>query len=197
MPLVAQRLAAPGTDVAHHGASEIFSQEDRKIGRFLGFTLRTETFGATPAPRGRCEGVRFDDCSNEVIGACIDVHRELGPGLLEGMYEECLCRELTMRGLRFERQKPIIVSYKGAQLEQGYRVDLIVEGSLLVEIKSVEALLRIHAAQVITYLRVTGLEHGLLVNFNTLAIRDGLRRLSRTHPSFRSSDLPVRKSRPS
>jgi GxxExxY protein len=190
-------LPSPASATTRCGASEIFLQEDRKIGSFLGFTLRTDTFGATPEPRDRCEVVKFDDCSNQVIGACIDVHRELGPGLLEGIYEECLCRELTMRGLRFERQKPIIVTYKGAELEQAYRVDLIVEGSLLVEIKAVDALLRIHAAQVVTYLRVTGLENGLLVNFNTLTIRDGLRRLSRTPPSFRSSDLPVRKSRPS
>ena len=129
-----------------------------------------------------------------VIAACIEVHRQLGPGLLENIYEECLCRELTVRGLRFERQKPITVVYKGAPLDQAYRVDLIVEGSLLVEIKAFEGASPIHAAQVVTYLRVAGLEHGLLVNFNAMTIRDGLRRLSRTPKTSRSPDLPVKKS---
>jgi GxxExxY protein len=136
----------------------------------------------------------FRDWSSEVIAACIAVHRELGPGLLEGIYEECLCRELTDRGLRFERQEPITVEYKGVPVEQSYRIDLVVEGSLLVEIKAIEALLPVHAAQVVTYLRVSGVEHGLLVNFNAMTIRDGLRHLSRTHKTFRSSDLPVKKS---
>jgi GxxExxY protein len=192
-------MGPSATSTARHPtASEIFSQEDRKVGRFLGFTPPATAQDATESLGDRCGGMqvaRFPDCSHEVIGACIEVHRELGPGLLESIYEECLCRELATRGLAFERQKPIIVAYKGAELEQGYRIDLIVERSLLVEIKAVESLLPVHAAQVITYLRVSGLEHGLLVNFNAMTIRDGLRRLSRTPQTFRSSDLPVRKSR--
>jgi GxxExxY protein len=176
---------------------QIFSQEDRKIGRFLGFTHSTNTYDTTQSMGDRWALVAkrvFHDWSNEVIAACIAVHRDLGPGLLEGIYEECLCRELTERGIRFERQKSVTVVYRGAPLEQAYRMDLVVEGSLLVEIKAVESLLPVHAAQVVTYLRVSGLEHGLLVNFNAMTIRAGLRRLSRTHQSFRSSDLPVKKS---
>jgi GxxExxY protein len=136
----------------------------------------------------------FGDCSSIVIAACIEVHRELGPGLLEAIYEECLCDELTRRGLGFERQKAFSVSYKGRILDHGYRTDLVVERSLLVEVKAVEALLPVHAAQVVTYLRVCGLEAGLLVNFNALTIRSGLRRVSRHPQTFRSSDLPVKKS---
>jgi GxxExxY protein len=117
--------------------------------------------------------------SEQVIGACIEVHRLLGPGLLESIYEECVCRELTLRGLPFERQKPLPLEYKGSALEQHYRVDLVVQGALLLEIKAVEALLPIHSAQVVTYLRVSGLSAGLLVNFNAVAIRSGLRRLWR------------------
>jgi GxxExxY protein len=189
--------AGTASAVAADLRAQIFSQEDRKIGRSLGFTRSPAKYDATEAPSDRGElGTMqvFEDCSSEVIAACIAVHRELGPGLLEGIYEECLCRELAERGLRFERQKPVTVSYKGMPVEQAYRIDLIVEGSLLVEIKAVEGLLPIHAAQVVTYLRVTGLEHGLLVNFNAMTIRDGLRRLSRTPKTFRSSNLPVKKS---
>jgi GxxExxY protein len=132
--------------------------------------------------------------SELVIGACIEVHRELGPGLLESIYEAALCEELDRRGLAFERQKSFGLAYKGKDLDQGYRVDLIVDSSLLVEIKAVESLLPVHAAQVVSYLRLTGLDAGLLVNFNQLLLRDGLRRLSRTPKSSRSPDLPVKKS---
>jgi len=189
--------AGTASTVAADLRTQIFSQEDRKIGRFLGFACPANTYDTTPALDDRWGFVgmpAFPDHSSEVIAACIAVHRELGPGLLEGIYEECLCRELAERGMRFERQKPVTVTYKGAAVEQAYRIDLIVDGWLLVEIKAIEGLLPIHAAQVVTYLRVTGLEHGLLVNFNAMTIRHGLRRLSRTHPTFRSSDLPVKKS---
>jgi GxxExxY protein len=139
--------------------------------------------------------------SKRVIAACIEVHRQLGPGLLESIYEIALCEELTLRAIPFERQLSIPVTYKGKQLDQTYRIDLLVAGQLLLEVKSVESLLPVHSAQVITYLRVTGLETGLLVNFNTLVLKDGLRRLSRTPPKnsrfSRSPDLPVKKSEPS
>jgi len=129
-----------------------------------------------------------------VIAACIEVHRELGPGLLEAIYEECLCDELQRRGLLFERQKAVAVTYKGRTLEQGYRTDLIVERSLLVEVKAVDALLPVHVAQVVTYLRLCGLDAGLLVNFNAETIRSGLRRVFRNPRTFCPSALPVKKS---
>jgi GxxExxY protein len=108
---------------------------------------------------------RFGDCSETVIGACIEVHRHLGPGLLESAYEECVAHELTTLGLRFERQRSLPLEYKGARLECGYRLDFLVEESLIVEIKCVDGLLPIHTAQLLTYLRLTGLHSGLLVNF--------------------------------
>jgi GxxExxY protein len=175
---------------------EIFSQEGQKGRRFLGFPQPKAVFGATQTTRDRWALVKreFADCSSEVIAACIEVHRELGPGLLEAIYEECLCDELQRRGLTFERQKAVAVSYKGRTLEQGYRTDLVVEGNLLVELKAVDALLPIHIAQVVTYLRICRLEAGLLVNFNAETIRSGLRRVFRHHQTFCPSALPVKKS---
>jgi len=120
----------------------------------------------------------------------MEVHTELGPGLLESVYEAALCEELAIRGIPFERQYSVSLSYKGRDLEQTYRADIVVGDQLLVEIKSVEDLLPIHAAQVITYLRVTGIETGLLVNFNAVSLRHGLRRLSRTPKTSRTSRPP-------
>ncbi len=179
---------------------EIFSQGDREIGSRasvnFGFTRRSEIFDATQVPHGRLVSMQHAELSEQVIGACIEVHKLLGPGMLENIYEESLCQELSLRSLSFERQRAFPVEYKGRVLEQHYRIDLIVEGQLLIEVKAVEALLPVHAAQVVSYLRVTGLDVGLLVNFNGLSIRGGLRRLSRTHQISRSPDLPVKKSRP-
>jgi GxxExxY protein len=121
---------------------------------------------------------RFLDCSAKVIGACIEVHRQLGPGLLESAYEHCLAFELQQLGLRFERQRPVPVAYKGMLLDHGYRLDLVVEEEVVVEIKATERLLPIHEAQVLTYLRLTGLRTGLLVNFGAETLRTGLRRLT-------------------
>jgi GxxExxY protein len=112
-----------------------------------------------------------------VIGALIEVHRHLGPGLLESAYEACLCRELDLRGLTFDRQRSLSVEYKGELIECGYRLDLVVEGCILVELTSVEQLLPIHVAQVVTYLRLSGIAVGLLVNFNVRLLREGIRRL--------------------
>ncbi len=114
--------------------------------------------------------------THEIIGAAIDVHRLLGPGLLESAYEECLAHELTMRNLRIERQKPIPVIYKDTKLECGYRIDLLVEGRVVVELKAVEALAPIHEAIVLTYLKLSGCKIGLLINFNVQALKDGVRR---------------------
>ena len=111
-----------------------------------------------------------------IIGAAIDVHRSLGPGLLESAYHECLCRELTLRGTLFEREKPLALEYKGVRLECGYRLDLLVEGAVVVEVKSVEALAPIHEAQLLTYLRLGGWHVGLLINFNVEVLRQGIRR---------------------
>jgi GxxExxY protein len=192
-------LAATSTDT-NRKSLEIFSQGDREIGRSasenFGFTRRSSIFGTTQSVRDRWATMTAAEyaLSEQVIAACIAVHRELGPGLLESMYEAALCEELTLRGLSFERQKPVGFSYKGKLLDQAYRIDLVVCGCLLVEIKAVDALLPIHAAQVVSYLRITGLNDGLLVNFNALTIRSGLRRLSRNPKISRSPDLPVKKS---
>jgi GxxExxY protein len=107
----------------------------------------------------------------------IEVHRHLGAGLLESAYEACVCRELTMRRLRFARQRPMPLTYKGISLECGYRIDLVVDECVLVELKAVDALLPIHIAQVITYLRLSQMPVGLLVNFNVPVLKQGLRRL--------------------
>jgi GxxExxY protein len=114
--------------------------------------------------------------SERVIGLAIDVHRQLGPGLLESAYEECLCFELKQSGLAFARQVPLAVEYKSVRLDCGYRMDVVVEGELIVEIKAVERILPIHEAQMLTYLRLSGRKIGLLMNFNSLALKDGLRR---------------------
>jgi GxxExxY protein len=122
---------------------------------------------------------RFGDCSEQVIGACIEVHRALGPGLLESAYEQCLAHELSLRGLPFERQRPVPVVYKGIDLELGYRLDFVVGGVLVLEIKAVERLAPVHEAQLLTYLKLTGLRAGILINFNAQTLRQGLRRLTR------------------
>ena len=115
--------------------------------------------------------------SGEVIGAAIGVHRLLGPGLLESAYELALERELALRGFSVERQKPVPLEYKGMPLGDGFRLDLLVENSLLLEIKAVEALLPIHEAQLLTYLRLTARRFGLLLNFNEKSLKDGIRRV--------------------
>ncbi|WP_146647450.1 GxxExxY protein [Labilithrix luteola] len=133
------------------------------------------------AQEGR-KGGRFEDGTEQIIGALIEVHRCLGPGLLESTYEACVCAELSARGLPFERQRPIPVVYKGVRVECGYRLDLIVGDGVLVELKAVERLLPIHEAQVITYLRLAELSVGLLVNFNATVLRTALRRLTPQPP---------------
>jgi GxxExxY protein len=134
----------------------------------------------------------FVDGSDQIIGACIEVHRHLGPGLIESAYEHCLARELSLRGFRFERQRPVPVVYKGVQLECGYRLDVLVENTFIVEVKAIERLLPVHQAQVLTYLKLTGFPVALLVNFNVAVLKHGLRRLTRKpDPNFLSSRLPV------
>jgi len=111
-----------------------------------------------------------------VIGCAIEVHRTFGPGLLESAYEICICRELNLRGIPFERQVSIPVEYKGVRLDCGYRADLIVGGKILVEIKAVDQLAPIHEAQVLGYLKLSDLKVGLLINFNERVLTHGVRR---------------------
>jgi GxxExxY protein len=106
----------------------------------------------------------------------MDVHRTLGPGLLESVYQQCLCRELTVRGIPFEREKPLPLEYKGIRLRCGYRLDLLVAGAVVVEVKSVEVLAPIHESQLLTYLRLGGWHVGLLINFNVELLKQGIRR---------------------
>ena len=117
------------------------------------------------------------DLSFEIIGAAIEVHRVLGPGLLESAYEEALCRELALRNMPFERQVPLAVEYKGVRLDCGYRLDVVVDNSVVVELKTVESLMPIHEAQLLTYLKVSGLKLGLLLNFNVGLMKEGIKRL--------------------
>ncbi len=118
-----------------------------------------------------------NEVSAAVIGSGMEVHRRLGPGLLESAYEECLCHELTLRGLAFRRQAALPIRYKGVALDAGYRLDVVVADLLIVELKAVEALLPIHEAQLLTYLKLSGIAVGLLINFNVPILKQGIRRL--------------------
>ena len=118
-----------------------------------------------------------NELSKIVVNACFDIHSQLGPGLFESVYEEILYSELRKKGLMIERQKAIPVVWKELKMEQGFRADLIVEHKVLIEIKSVEAIARVHQKQVLTYLRLTNLKLGLLVNFNEALIKNGIQRI--------------------
>ena len=118
-----------------------------------------------------------DTLSKEIIGAAIEVHRNLGPGLLESAYEECLCRELAICGIAFERQKSLAVSYKGVKLDCGYRLDIVVGGLIILELKAVDQIEPIHEAQLLTYLKLSNLKLGILINFNVPILRDGIKRI--------------------
>lgn len=115
--------------------------------------------------------------SEKVIGAAIEVHRHLGPGLLESAYQQCLAHELSLRGLTFEREKALPVGYKGVSLDCGYRLDFLVGGLVVAELKAINALLSLHTAQVLTYLRLAGCKLGLLINWNVEVLRDGIKRV--------------------
>ncbi len=120
--------------------------------------------------------MEFDPLSSRVIACAIKVHRNLGPGLLESAYEQCLSHELNLAGNQFKVQQALPVQYKGTRLDCGYRVDLLVEDQLIVELKCVEAILGIHQAQLLTYMRLAHVRVGLLINFNVTLLRDGIRR---------------------
>jgi GxxExxY protein len=133
----------------------------------------------------------LDAITESIIGAAIDVHRALGPGLLESAYETCLSFDLVERGLRIERQRSLPFVYKGSRLDCGYRVDLVVEEAVIVEVKAVEQLLPIHAAQLLSYLRLSDLPVGLLINFDVTALQRGIRRVVNAYPD---SLRPLRSS---
>jgi GxxExxY protein len=117
-----------------------------------------------------------NELTGRIIGAAIEVHRCLGPGLLESCYEECLAHELQLRSVAFERQKGLPVVYKNVRLECGYRIDLLVDSRIVVELKAIEAIAPVHEAIVLTYLRLSGCNIGLLINFNVAVLKDGIRR---------------------
>ena len=116
------------------------------------------------------------ELTGQIIGAAIEVHRELGPGLLESTYQACLAQEFSMRGLPFQREKPLPVEYKGHQLDCGYRLDFIVDEKVVVELKAVDEIHPVHQAQLLTYLKLTGCKVGLLINFNVPVLKDGITR---------------------
>jgi len=116
--------------------------------------------------------------TERIIGAAIEVHRHIGPGLLESAYQACLAKEMSLLGLTFEQEKPLPLEYKGLMLDCGYRLDFLVEKSVIVELKSVDMLLPIHEAQLLTYLRLSKCKIGLLINFNVPILKQGIKRMA-------------------
>ena len=121
--------------------------------------------------------MRDSDVTEQIIKSAIEVHKSLGPGLLESAYEECLCHELNLLGVPFQRQRPLALVYKGLKLDCGYRLDVVVESRVIVELKCVDTLLPIHEAQLLTYLKLSGLRTGLLLNFHVHVMKEGLKRM--------------------
>ena len=120
--------------------------------------------------------MEFDELSNRVIGCAIEVHKILGPGLLESAYEQCLAYELSRHGIAFQTQHPQPVQYKEIQLDCGYRIDILIENQLIIELKSVETHKGIYEAQLLTYMKLAGIKTGLLINFNSARLKDGIKR---------------------
>lgn len=119
----------------------------------------------------------INDLSKKVIGAAIEVHKNLGPGLLENAYEECLCKELSLQGIPFEKQKYMPVNYKGCEVDCGYRLDIVVDNKIIVELKSTASITPIHEAQLMTYLKLSNIWLGLLLNFNVISLKNGIKRV--------------------
>lgn len=140
------------------------------------------------APEHEARKQRINQLSHRVIGLCIEVHRELGPRLLESAYEEALAYELTQTGLRYQRQLDMPLTYKGVSLDCGYRVDFVVEKELILELKSVHLLQPIHQAQLLTYLKLQSCSLGLLLNFNVPAMREGIKRVA--HGTLLKEEFP-------
>jgi GxxExxY protein len=144
-----------------------------------------EVFWASQNPQSRYAGQDYsyhtmdiNKLTGDVIGAGIEVHKILGPGLLESTYEKCLCHEFDLRKIPYERQKELPVEYKGIKLDCGYRLDIVVANRLIVELKACESLQPIHEAQLLTYLKLTGIKLGLLINFNVPVLKQGIKRLA-------------------
>lgn len=137
-------------------------------------------------------GERLNKITETIIFSSINVHRGLGPGLLESAYEACLIYDLVQGGLKVEQQKPIPVVYRGVSLECGYRLDLLVEEQVIVELKSVEKLLPIHKAQLMSYLKLSGCSVGLLINFNVEILKEGLQRVVNNFPETLRPQRPLR-----
>ena len=121
--------------------------------------------------------MEFDKLSNRIIGCALEVHRYLGPGLLESTYEQCLAHELRLGGIPFKLQYSLPVEYKGIKLDCGYRIDLLVDDSIIVELKSVDKILPIHQAQLLTYMKLSSISIGLLLNFNVEYMKNGIKRM--------------------
>jgi len=132
------------------------------------------------------------EITEKIIGAAIEVHKTIGPGLLESAYEECLAHEMQLRGLKFDRQVPLPVTYKGVKLECGYRLDFLVEEAVVLELKAVDALQPIHEAQLLTYLKLGGWTVGLLINFNVPVLKSGIKRIVLNYKEFSAVSAPPR-----
>ena len=120
--------------------------------------------------------MQFDDLSNRIIGFAIDIHKQLGPGLLESTYQNCLALELTQAGISFEKEKKIDIVYKGSIIESAFKADFIIDNKIIIELKSVQALSDVHIAQILTYMKLSKLQIGLLINFNVVLLKDGIKR---------------------
>jgi len=120
--------------------------------------------------------MEFDELSRKVIGLSIEVHRELGPGLLENTYKQCLAYELSQAGINFQMEVELPVKYKNVLISCGYRIDLLIENNLIIELKSVDKIIPIHEAQLLTYMKLSGIKVGLLMNFNEIVLKDGIKR---------------------
>lgn len=123
----------------------------------------------------RNPNVQFSELSNKVIGCALEVHQALGPGLLESAYRQCLCHELHLNQIQFEMEKPLPVVYKGVRLDCGYRTDILVENELVLELKSVEQLIPLHGAQILSYMKLLNKRQGLLINFNVQMLKSGIK----------------------
>ena len=121
--------------------------------------------------------MKFDDLSNQIIGCAIEVHRATGPGLLESAYQRCLAHEFQMNGIPFSIEHPLPMEYKGVKLDCGYRADFIIDDKLIIELKSVDSLIPIHQAQLLTYMKLANVSVGLLMNFNVPCLRHGIKRM--------------------
>ena len=118
----------------------------------------------------------YEELSGEICGAAVDVHQQLGPGLLESAYQQCLCHELNLRGISFRREVELPVQYKGIRLDCGYRIDILVEEQIILELKVVDGIKKVHEAQLLTYLKLSDKKVGMLLNFNVALMKDGIKR---------------------